>query len=212
MGIQERKEREKNQRQNEIIDAAEKVFFRTGFQNATMDEVAAEAELSKGTLYLYFAGKEELHFAISIRAMNIIYGMMGEKLTGKMSGLEKILEMGKIYIDFALKHPDYFNAILYFEGKEIDEKFKENPFIQNAFYQNNIFEKLTEIIQSAVDDKSVRDDIPAQVLAQSLWAQFTGVLQLISTKQGLLKSLDIKDNDIITGSFNIIKQGIKGKN
>jgi TetR/AcrR family transcriptional regulator len=50
MGITERKEREKEQRRNAIIDAAEKIFFTKGMDNSTMDDVAEEAELSKGTL------------------------------------------------------------------------------------------------------------------------------------------------------------------
>ena len=54
MGIAERKEREKLQRRNDIIDAAERLFFQHGFETPTMDDVAREAELSKGTLYLYF--------------------------------------------------------------------------------------------------------------------------------------------------------------
>jgi len=47
MGIAERREREKEQRQKEIIDAAERIFFAEGVENSTMGEVAAAAELSK---------------------------------------------------------------------------------------------------------------------------------------------------------------------
>ena len=49
MGVAERKEREKEQRRKGILDAAEKVFFKHGVENATMDNVAEEAELSKAT-------------------------------------------------------------------------------------------------------------------------------------------------------------------
>jgi AcrR family transcriptional regulator len=61
MGIYERKQREKEQRKTEIINAARKVFSNKGFNTATMEEIASEAELSPGTLYLYFKNKEELH-------------------------------------------------------------------------------------------------------------------------------------------------------
>jgi TetR/AcrR family transcriptional regulator len=54
MGIVERKEREKEHRKEEILDAAQKVFFERGLVTATMDEIAETAELSKGTLYLYY--------------------------------------------------------------------------------------------------------------------------------------------------------------
>ena len=64
MGIAERKEREKQQRREEIVQAAEEVFFSKGFEKSTMDDVAEKAELSKGTLYLYFKSKEELLIGI----------------------------------------------------------------------------------------------------------------------------------------------------
>jgi len=54
MGTTERRNRERKQREEQIINAAEKVFFERGFDNSTMDDVAGAAELSKGALYTYF--------------------------------------------------------------------------------------------------------------------------------------------------------------
>ena len=75
MGVNERKKREKLKRANDIINAAEKVFFKKGFENATMDDIAAEAELSKGTLYLYFDTKEALYAEIGMRGNDILYNI-----------------------------------------------------------------------------------------------------------------------------------------
>mgnify|MGYP006293938867 FL=1 len=61
MGIYERKRREREQRRAQILEAAKKVFSSKGFNSATMEEIAGEAELSPGTLYIYFKNKEELH-------------------------------------------------------------------------------------------------------------------------------------------------------
>ncbi len=47
LGQEERKRQEKEIRRNDIITAAEKVFFSKGYEDATMDEVAQEAEFSK---------------------------------------------------------------------------------------------------------------------------------------------------------------------
>ena len=69
MGIKERREREKEQRRNDILDAAEQMFFEKGYNATKMDDVAEKAELSKGTLYLYFKNKEELYFGLTHRAL-----------------------------------------------------------------------------------------------------------------------------------------------
>ena len=60
MTASERREREKAQRRQEILDAARQVFFVRGFHSPTMDDVAALAEISKGTIYLYFESKEAI--------------------------------------------------------------------------------------------------------------------------------------------------------
>ena len=54
MGIQERKEKERERRRQQIMVAANRVFSDRGFSRATMEDIAREAELSPGTLYLVF--------------------------------------------------------------------------------------------------------------------------------------------------------------
>lgn len=55
-----RRERQKEQKNQALIDAALAVFSRVGFAAAKMDDVAKEAGVSKGTVYLYFESKEHL--------------------------------------------------------------------------------------------------------------------------------------------------------
>lgn len=55
-----RKEREKEARKHSILEAAARVFSQKNFGEATLDEIAVEAELSKGSLYNYFKDKQDL--------------------------------------------------------------------------------------------------------------------------------------------------------
>jgi len=91
MGIIERKEREKERRRNAIIDAAEEVFFSKGVEDATMDEVAERAELSKGTLYLYFKNKNDLFHGIIARALEILYNTFKTEIEKEEKGIDKII-------------------------------------------------------------------------------------------------------------------------
>ncbi|MBW2283651.1 MAG: helix-turn-helix transcriptional regulator, partial [Deltaproteobacteria bacterium] len=67
MGIKERKEREKEMRQRQIITAAEKIFSAKGFRGATMEDIAREAELSPGALYTYYNKKDDLYASLNLR-------------------------------------------------------------------------------------------------------------------------------------------------
>jgi AcrR family transcriptional regulator len=72
MGIQERKEREKERRRQQIMVAAKRVFTEKGFTKSTMEDIASEAELSPGTLYLYFKNKDELYASLSLRVLQYL--------------------------------------------------------------------------------------------------------------------------------------------
>lgn len=83
MGIQERKTREKARRRQMIIAAARRVFSNKGFGKATMEDIAKEAELSTGTLYLYFKGKDELYTVLSLRAIQYLNIRLEEAITSQ---------------------------------------------------------------------------------------------------------------------------------
>lgn len=67
MSVTARREREREARRNRILDAAQRVFYAKGFDGTKMKDVAAEAQLGKGTLYLYFRTKEELILGVALR-------------------------------------------------------------------------------------------------------------------------------------------------
>src|SRR5688500_1627748 len=60
MGIAERKERELRRREQDILQAALRLFDREGWQGVTIDRIAQEAEVGKGTVYLHFSSKEDI--------------------------------------------------------------------------------------------------------------------------------------------------------
>jgi TetR/AcrR family transcriptional regulator len=209
MGIAERKEREKEQRKNDIIDAAEKIFFTRGFDNATMDDVAEEAELSKATLYLYFKSKEDLHFAICIRALLILIGMFKEAVSDSKSAFENLLEIGKTYVAFAHKHTSYFKAMLHFESKELHGTDCSSCLLGDEDNCPLMF--LIETIRKGQNDKSVRSDISAEIMGHILWSQTTGVLQVASVKKCDILKEKITAESLIYSHFEILKTGIKGE-
>jgi AcrR family transcriptional regulator len=60
-----RKEREREARRDAILAAASRVFLRKGYYEATLDEIAAEAEMAKGTIYNYYKDKQDLFISLA---------------------------------------------------------------------------------------------------------------------------------------------------
>lgn len=211
MGIAERKEREKEQRRNDIIDAAERIFFRKGIDSATMDEIAEEAEFSKGTLYLYFNSKEALLFAINLRAMKILLNIFKEAISREKSTVENLLEIGRAYVRFSREYEHYFKTLLHFEGSEYFNLSHE-LYAQMYHQGDDPMSFLIEMLKKGVNDGTVRSDIAPGILAHCLWSQTTGVLKLTKTKNLHLDLENHTEDEIINAHLEIIYHGILRKN
>jgi AcrR family transcriptional regulator len=210
MGIAERRLREKEKRRNDIIDAAEKVFFSQGMETSTMDNVAKEAELSKGTLYIYFESKEDLYLAITKRGLDILTKMFEKATTKTAHGIEKIYAIGQAYRDFSKKHTDYFQAMAYFDLR-VKEISSESPNAKASIDQGEkVLMICADAIRCGIEDGTIRSDINPQKAAIVLWGQTNGILQLILNKgkhmKEMLKTFGFKTLDeIIAYSFEMIR-------
>jgi len=216
MGIIERREREKKQRQDAIIDAAEKVFFSKGVDTATMDDVAEAAELSKGTLYLYFKSKEELYLAITKRALEILTDMFSEATKKQERGIDKVQAIGRAYITFSKKFPDYFNSMIYFESHIKDLNGKGSSAQACDLQGEKALGVLVEALQIGIEDESIRSEIDPLKVAVILWGQSTGILQLISIKGKHMKEhhdlFGFKNlDDLIDHSFKLTRYSLEKK-
>ena len=100
-----RREREKAAHRREIMQAALAVFARKGVATATMEEIAQEAEFSKGAVYLHFASKEELLSTILVDILqNTVLAGMQRSLTGQRSLREELTELFRAAARFAFEH------------------------------------------------------------------------------------------------------------
>lgn len=211
MGVLERKEREKIQRRNVIIDAAERVFFKEGIENASMDQVALEAELSKGTLYLYFKSKEELYKAIVIRGFIALKRKLKEAVIPTETGLQNVKAISKAYIEFSKQHLGYFNAILYYQNDQFDKRNMDSQHsIESLEGGNAVIAVLINAIKKGIEDKSINPHINPIEVAFVLWSQITGLLQVIQRKMRIITYYyKIKDADLLDNYFYLLEKSLK---
>lgn len=155
---------------SKIMQAAIKVFSQKGYQNSTMDEIAAEAGMSKTTLYTYFKSKVDILKSISTK-QNVAemfnrvfegrdYPEAFEEFYNLMIGLQEGLNATFELLVLSLH----------------DEKLKK-------VYRNGYNEKLEEFkvfLQKQQEKGTIRTDIDANTLAQNLMALSTDItMQLV---------------------------------
>ncbi|NBT58258.1 TetR/AcrR family transcriptional regulator [bacterium] len=119
MGIKERKEREKKQRANDILEAARQLFERKGFLNTPLQDVAKEAEISVGLIYRYFQSKEDIFASLALKGAEQ-YDKQLEVLLKKAKNaknrtqvLDILVEIAESFFSFYGPYGEYFDMLLY---------------------------------------------------------------------------------------------------
>jgi TetR/AcrR family transcriptional regulator len=122
MSTNKRRELEKYNRRNDILNAAENLFFSQGFENVSLNEIAKKVHLGRSTIYLYFENKEELFFAIVLRGALILHKLVQEEVNKVDRSIEKLEAFRSAYYTFANRYPDHLKSYNYlFSGRfEID--------------------------------------------------------------------------------------------
>lgn len=85
---------EKERKRSHLLEVAETLIKSRGLDRLNMDEVAENASVSKGTLYLYFKNKNDLILGICSKATEILTNRIAAILTKDLTGLEMVREMG----------------------------------------------------------------------------------------------------------------------
>ena len=212
MGVAERRQREKEQRRKEIVDAAEKIIFRDGFSKASMEQVANEAELSKATLYLYFKSKEELYFAIFLRGQELLYKMIDEELAKHSATKEKLQAFLKSLVGFQKKHPEYFEAFFYFTTNRVELNKQSEDFISNHEQDTIYLKKWIEIIKKGKEDKIIRQDLDPIPSVFLIWLQSVGMLKIYSVVKAELEEMfGLKEGYLLDSYFDLVLRGLYAK-
>lgn len=209
MGIAERKEREKQQRKEEIIQAAEDVFFSRGFEQSTMDDIAERAELSKGTLYLYFKSKEDLHMAVARRAIVMLRALTLKASEEPGSAIEKLQRMGWACVEFSRSHPDQMKAIMTLEGMESASISYSTSDLENLIFNESTVGTVIQVVEQGVAEKLIRSDIPALLVAHTLWMSVLSVIRFVSVEEGLMEMLKLTPTQFFQSHFELVLNGIR---
>jgi AcrR family transcriptional regulator len=212
MGTAERREREKEHRRNEIVDAAEKVFFSKGMPNATMEEVADQAELSKGTIYIYFKNKEDLYLAIILRGLAILEEKFQEAVASCEDGFGKTEAIGRAFFSFCNTHPNHFQAMLHFESlSEPAQGEPKDGYATECQTQTvRIMELCGQAVQVGIEDGTLRSDLDPMKTAMTLYGMSVGLLQIVCMKRNMLEEEHKLDpEELIEYFFEFVEHSLK---
>ena len=207
MGIYERKKREKENRRKEILSAARKVFSNKGFNASTMEEIALQAELSPGTLYLYFKNKEELHTFLSIEILKYLADEIQKVLSQDLSVENKIERFQDVFIDVYDYDSNILINLFHLQSGETLRNLSEDVLKQIKKYSALAHGAIIDVVKQGIDEGIFIDEHPV-ALADVLWASYAGIVLWVDSKRLLNDQKDFVKPTLKT-AFRVIRKGLK---
>lgn len=201
MAISDRKKREKEQRRQSIIDAAEKLFFEKGYDNVSINDIAKEVELNRATIYLYFENKEALCFAVLLRGMRVLNKMVKANVK-KATAIQKIYAVGNTYNSFFHIYPQYFEVYIYFQSGRF--KLSKMYDFEASYYKTATWD-IREILRL---QKEIFDIVHTAIkverggrISLDVDPAYAAIL-IMSTMDSMLNPSPILENELVDMKLN----------
>lgn len=207
MGIKERKEREKERRRQQIIIAAKRIFSAKGFNKATIEDIAKEAEISPGTIYIYFKNKDELYASLSIRILqHLNIRLEHVKNQNNVNVEQRISTLKDALYDIYNFDPLILINLFHLQSSESLKNLSFGLLSEIKRLSQDSLKIMADIFSEGINNGVFIKTNP-NALADIFWALFSGVIlweeskKIIDNKKDFLKpTLDV--------AFDIFRQGI----
>jgi AcrR family transcriptional regulator len=207
-----KKEIEKERKKEEIIKAAEDLFFTDSFDGTSMDVIAKNSEFSKRTLYKYFVSKEELFSAIAYRGLVLLRGIVDNSLKDNNKVYDSMLDISKNLINLHKNNKNYAKAIcglLTIISKSNSGRGEYLTKCINEFYE--IFNCLKTLLEKGIKEGSIKKDIDIPKTIYSIQMIFAGIYSINKNVFNFVvkKDYDFSFDEIFEYNFNLIIMAIK---
>jgi AcrR family transcriptional regulator len=162
----------------EILDAAERLLIETGSEEAvSIRRIADAVGVTPPSIYLHFADKEELLFAVCERQFEELDRVTEEAVVGVDDPLDELYRRGKAYVRFGLEHPEQYR-ILFMRGAD----HAMDPTDETRIRKASAFDHLVDAVARCIDRGALPKDSDPFAVALELWAVVHGVTSLIISK------------------------------
>jgi len=162
---------------DDILKVSRTLLIKQGFGKMTMRKIAAAADVSATSIYLYFKNKDDLLLALIDASIEKLATALNQQLTAGDGPVLKLEKMANSFITFALEHPQEYE-IIYMVRPEEMPKYPKEKFQQ----VRKIYEMLADIIDEGRRKGHFSVDDPL-MSAYTLWAQLHGVASVIISKR-----------------------------
>ena len=182
MGVKERREREKAELRQKILDAARELFAERGYEAVSMRMIADRIEYSPTAIYLHFRDKDALFQELCQSDFRALAGVFNQ--IGKLPDpVERLRRIGLLYADFAREKPHHYR--LMFMTLQPPDTVAKMDISDKGNPEADAYAFLVQTVREAMEQGRFRPELAdPEAVAQMVWAGVHGVVSLRITKDG----------------------------
>ena len=186
--IQVRRDEEKEERRQQILDAAERVVAKRGWEAMNFGEVAKLARLSRSLVYFYFPERDDLFHAVCERGLGNLERRFKAAIAQHRAGLDQVMAIGQAYHEFSQAEPLYFQLLSQFQSREFDPEGQGAPEEAAHDHGRACLGLVAQTLATGLADGSIRKTTGNPgASAVAIWAFTHGLIQIASQKEAMLK-------------------------
>ncbi|MDY7230531.1 TetR/AcrR family transcriptional regulator [Hyalangium rubrum] len=183
MGSTERRQRQKEQLREQILEAARTIVVQEGFDALSMRKIADAVEYAPATLYLHFQSRDEIARELCVRGFRELWNFLAPAAP-LADPLERLRVVAEGYVRFAMSHPETYRLIFMEDPKYTGTVLRggpDDPGEQSLLLMVRAFEELQE------QGRLAKDAVPRR-LSEVFWAGMHGVVSLKITCSDFLQT------------------------
>jgi AcrR family transcriptional regulator len=156
----------KDDKRQEIMKAAERLFATRRFHEVTTDDVARAAEVGKGTIYRYFRDKDDLFFQTATSGFDEMCDLVRRRVEATAPFGEQLLAVCRHITGFFESRQELLRMMQTEDGRMVMAKGTIHD--RWMVHRRKLVAAVAEILGRGVAEGRIRSDLPAEVLAEFL--------------------------------------------
>lgn len=181
------------EKRKKILDAATKVFARVGFSNTRIQDVAQEAGIAHGTVYLYFKSKDDLFISIFQESLGELIDYISSEVQKKDSAEDKLRRMISLQLDVIEENPDLTKLILIeFPGTG---NFLND---RNIDVLSNYIDMIGDVLKNGIEEGIFSTNVKPDIIATMIYAAIQGIATrwILDGMSYSIKTMDVEISEI----------------
>lgn len=189
----ERRRREREAREGAILASARQLFLEKGVAGTTIDEIARSCSLAKGTIYLYFASKDDIAFALLLEGTRELVTALRASLDPAASPVQQLEGLALAYYRFFVSQPESFRYMFVVPHESYTGRVAEGLLAEWGYAGREALGLVADVLEEAAVQGELEVSDP-WTTAVAMWSAITGVIAIPSqeVRRAFLGEVDVE--------------------